>query len=391
MTLSELCIRRPVMTVLMVITIMAVGIFGYRLLPVAALPRIDTPTIQVSANLSGASPETMASSVATPLERQFTTIAGLRSITSSSSRGSTQITLEFELDRDIDGAALDVQSAISVASRRLPREMTSPPTYRKVNPADQPILLLALTSDSLPLSQVNDYADNLIGRNLSTVNGVAQVQIFGSQKYAVRIKADPNMLGAIGMGFDELGNVITAANSNNPLGNISGRAQSASIEAHSQLENAAEFADLIISYRDGAPVKLHQVAQILDSVENEKNAGWLNGKRSIVLAIQRQPDANTVEVVDRIIAALPRLKSQLPASVQLVQVFDRSQSIRESVHDVQFTLGLAILLVVLAIFVFLRSMTATIIPMIVVPVSLIGTFAGMYLLGFRSIISLYWR
>ena len=382
MTLPELCIRRPVMTCLLILTILMVGFFGYRLLPVAALPRVDTPTIQVSANLPGASPETMASSVATPLERQFSTIAGIDSITSSSSRGSTQITLQFDLDRDIDAAALDVQSALSVASRRLPREITTPPSFRKVNPADQPILLLALTSDSLPLSELNDYADNLLGQNLSTIAGVAQILIFGSQKYAVRIKANPTALGAVGLDFDDLGDAIAAANSNAPLGNVSGRSQRASIEANGQLNDATEFRDLIVTYRNGNPIRLRDVAQVIDSVENEKVAGWVNGKRSIVLAVQRQPDANTIEVVDKIREALPALQNQLPASINLSLVFDRSESIRHSVYDVQFTLALAIILVVITIFLFLRSVTATIVPLVVVPVSLVGTFAGMYLLDF---------
>jgi hydrophobe/amphiphile efflux-1 (HAE1) family protein len=382
MTLPELCIRRPVMTSLVMLTIIVVGVFGYRLLPVAALPRVDFPTIQVSASLPGASPETMAASVATPLERQFSTIAGLSSITSSSSQGSTQITLQFDLNRDIDGAALDVQSALTTALRKLPPEMTTPPSFRKVNPADQPIILLALTSLTLPLSAVDEYAETVIAQRLSTLSGIAQVQVYGAQKYAVRVQVDPNAIAAMAIGFGEIRDAVAAANSNKPVGKLSGVKQTVTLQASGQLSRAASYGPLIVAYREGHPVRLGDVARIVDSVENDQTASWLGNDRSILLAVQRQPDANTVAVVDGVKAMLPQLQALLPASVHLNVMLDRSQSIRSSVSDVQFTLGLAVTLVVLVIFLFLRNLTATIIPAIALPISLIGTFAGMYLLGY---------
>jgi hydrophobe/amphiphile efflux-1 (HAE1) family protein len=381
-TLAELCIRRPVMTSLLMISIIVGGVFGYRLLPVAALPRVDFPTIQVSASLPGASPETMAASVAAPLERQLSTISGLDSITSTSQQGSTQITLQFVLSRDIDGAALDVQSALTTAARRLPPEMTTPPTFRKVNPADQPIVLLALTSETLPLSQVDEYAEILVAQRLSALSGVAQVQVFGAQKYAVRVQVDPNALAAMGIGLDQVRDAIAAANSNKPVGSLSGPRQSLTLEASGQLTEAAGYRPLIVAYRKGNPVRLGDVAQVLDSVENDKTASWLNGQRSILLAVQRQPDANTVAVVDAIKHELPQLQAMLPASVQLRTMLDRSQSIRASVADVQFTLSLAVVLVILVIYLFLRSRTATVIPALALPISLIGTVGCMYLLGY---------
>ena len=382
MTLPELCIRRPVMTSLLMISFVVIGIFGYRLLPVAALPNVDLPTISVSASLPGASPETMAASVATPLEKQFATIPGVTSMSSSNTQGSTSITLQFDLSRDIDGAALDVQSALTIAARRLPTEMTTPPSFRKVNPADQPILFLALTSSTLPLSVVDEYAETMLAQRLSTVLGVAQVQVYGAQKYAVRVQVDPNALAAMGIGFDEIRTAVAAANSNTPVGSLSGPKRSLTLEATGQLADAAAYRPLIIAYRNGSPVRLQDVATVLDSVENNKQASWFNSDRSILLAIQRQPDANTVAVVASIRELLPALEAQLPASVQLHVMLDRSDSIRASVDDVQFTLGLTVVLVVLVIFLFLRNVTATIIPALALPVSLIGTFAGMYLLGY---------
>src|SRR5262245_33523647 len=370
------------MTSLVMISIIVGGIFGYRLLPVAALPRVDFPTIQVSAVLAGANPETMAASVSTPLERQLSTISGLDSITSTSQQGSTQITLQFDLSRDIDGAALDVQSALTVAARRLPEEMTTPPIFRKVNPADQPILLLALTSQTLPLSQVDEYAETLIAQRLSALPGVAQVQVYGAQKYAVRVQVDPNALAALGIGLEQVQGAIAAANSNKPVGSLSGSRQSLTLEASGQLTEATGYRPLIVAYRKGNPVRLGDVAQIIDSVENNKTASWFNGQRSILLAVQRQPDANTVAVVDAIKEAMPQLQAMLPASVQLRTMLDRSQSIRASVADVQYTLGVAVLLVILVIYLFLRSRTATIIPALALPISLIGTLGCMYLLGY---------
>jgi HAE1 family hydrophobic/amphiphilic exporter-1 len=381
-TLPELCIRRPVMTSLLMVTFVMVGLFGYRLLPVAALPSVDFPTIQVSASLPGASPETMASAVATPLEKQFATIAGIDSMTSTNTQGSTRITLQFDLNRDIDGAALDVQSALSAAARRLPTEMTDPPSFRKVNPADQPILFLALTSKTLPLSAVDEYAESYIAQRLSTIDGVAQVLVFGAQKFAIRIQVDPNRLASMGVGFDDIENAVSAANSNNPVGSLSGSQKTATLQAPGQLDDASQYQQLIVAYRNGNPVRLGDVGRVLNSVENNKTASWLNGQRSIVLAIQRQPDANTVAVIDSIRAMLPKIQDEIPSSVHVQILMDRSSSIRASVNDVKFTLALVISLVVLVIFLFLRNLTATVIPALALPVSLIGTFAGMYLMGY---------
>ncbi len=382
MNLPALCIKRPVMTTLVMSAFVIFGLFAYRLLPVAALPAVDFPTINVSASLPGASPETMATSVATPLERQFSTIAGITEMTSSSDLGSTQVTLQFDLDRDIDAAAQDVQAAISVAQRRLPDEMTTPPSYRKVNPADQPILFLALTSAVLPLSTVNEYADSVIAERLSTLKGVAQVQVYGQQKFAVRVQVDPDALAAREIGLDEIRDAVADTNSNAPLGTLMSQRRMLTIEATGQLERAADYRQLIVTYRNGAPVRLGEIARVQDGVENERIASWLDGTRSILLAVQRQPDANTVEVVDRVRAMLPQFRAQLPASIDVQVLNDRSRSIRASVAEVQFTLLIAAALVVLVIFLFLRRLSATVIPALALPVSLIGTFAGMYLFGF---------
>jgi HAE1 family hydrophobic/amphiphilic exporter-1 len=382
MTLPELCIRRPVMTTLLMLAFVGGGLFGYRLLPVAALPRVDFPTIQVTANLPGASPETMAASVATPLERQFATIAGIDSMTSTSGDGSTRIVLQFDLGRNIDGAALDVQSAISTAARRLPPEMTTPPSFRKVNPADSPVLFLALSSPTLPLSAVDEYAETLLAQRISSLSGVAQVLVFGAQKYAVRVQVDPSALAARGIGLNEVADALSAANSNTPVGSLQGPHQGVTLEATGHHPKPAKYRPLIVAYRNGHPVRLGDIATVLDSVENDQVASWFNGTRSIVLAIQRQPDANTVDVVDRVKSRVPEFRAQMPASVNLDVILDRSQSIRASVAEVQFTLMLAVALVVMVIFLFLRSLTATVIPALALPISLIGTFGGMYLLGY---------
>jgi HAE1 family hydrophobic/amphiphilic exporter-1 len=382
MTLPELCIRRPVMTALLMVSIIVGGLFGYRELPVAALPRVDFPTISVTATLPGASPETMASSIATPLERQFATIPGVDSIISTSGQGTTRITLQFDLDRNIDGAALDVQSALSTAQRLLPEEMTTPPSFRKVNPADSPVLFLALSSATLPLSTLNEYAETLIGPRLSTLSGVAQVSIYGAQKYAVRIQTNPRALAAAGIGVDQIEQAVAAANSNRPVGRIDGSRQSVTLEASGQLARAAQYRPLVVAYRNGNPVRLGEVATVLDSVENDRVATWLNGRRAIVLAIQRQPDANTIAVVDAVKALVPNMRDQLPAAVELGTLLDRSQSIRESVHDVEFTLMLTVFLVIMVIFLFLRNLRATLIPSLALPISLVGTFGGMYPLGY---------
>ena len=382
MNISELCIRRPVMTVLLSIAVVVVGLFAYRALPIAALPSYNTPVINVSASLPGASPEVMAASVATPLEKQFSTIAGLQTISSSSSLGSTSITLEFEPSRDIDAAAVDVQAALLRAQRGLPDEMTSLPSYRKVNPADAAILLLALTSPSMSLSELNDYAENLISPSLSTINGVAQVQVYGQRRYAVRVRVNPEELAARNLTMEELATALRAANANTPVGVLDGPRQTLTLQANRQLQNAAEFAELIVSSKEGVPVRLRDVATVEDSVESVKSGSWANGKPSIVLAVQRQPNANTVQVVDGVKATLPQFKSQMPASIDVQVLNDRSTSIREAIHDVELTLLLTVGLVVLVILLFLKRLSATAIPALSLPISLIGCFALMQWLGY---------
>jgi HAE1 family hydrophobic/amphiphilic exporter-1 len=364
------------------ISFIVLGIFGYRQLPVAALPRVDFPVIEITAQLPGASPETMASSVATPMERQFATIAGIESITSTNGQGISRVTLQFALDRDIDKAALDVQSALTVAARLLPPEMSQQPTFRKVNPADQPVMYISFRSDTQPLSVVDEYAETLAAQRLSSLPGVAQVAVYGSQKYAVRVQANPSAMAARGLTLEDLQKALAAANSNVPVGTISGPDLQYTLQASGQLANAAAYRPLIVAYRDGSPVRLDDVAQVLDSVQDDRAAGWFNGTRSIILAIQRQPDANTIAVTDAVKEALPSIQTQIPASITAQIVSDRSESIRDSVHDVQFTLALTVCLVVMVIFLFLRNVTATIIPALALPVSIIGTFAGMYLLGY---------
>ncbi len=382
MNLPDLCIRRPVMTTLVMAGILIFGFMGYRVLPVSDLPNVDFPTIQVTAKLPGASPETMASSVATPLEKQFSTIAGIDNMTSSSVQGAVAITLQFALERNIDAASQDVQAAIAAALRQLPANMPSPPTVRKVNPADSPILFLALSSPTLPLSTVDEYAETLLAQRISMVSGVSQVLVFGAQKYAVRIQVDPSALAARGIGIDEVENAIEQGNVNLPTGNLDGRHQTFSIEANGQLFDAAAYRPLNVSYRNGSPVRLEELGRVIDSVENDKVAGWRDDTRAIVLAIQRQPGTNTVEVVDAIRALLPTFRAQLPAAVALNTLYDRSQTIRASVADVKFSLLLTIGLVVMVIFLFLRNISATIIPSLALPMSIVGTFAVMYLLGY---------
>lgn len=382
MNISEFCIRRPVFTTLFTCAIIVAGLAGYNNLAVSALPRVDFPTIQVSAALPGASPETMAASVATPLERQFSTIAGITSMTSSSFLGTTSITLQFDLDRNIDGAALDVQTAISATQKRLPEQMPSPPSFQKVNPADQPILFIAISSDVMPISKVNEYADTIMAQRISTLSGVAQVQIYGAQKYAVRVQANPQALAAHDISFSEVGDAIAKAASTAPVGVISGSKQLFNLNVSGAPQNAAEFRPLVVTWRNGAPVRLQDLATITDSVEDQRSAGFINGKQSIVIAIQRQPDANTIEVVEKVRALLPVFKSQLPPSITITPLFDRSVSIKNSVHDVQFTLKLTVVLVVLVIFLFLRKLSATMIPAVAVPLSIIATYGGMAMFGF---------
>ena len=385
MSLSELSIRRPVMTTLITLSFIIFGVFAFKKLPVAALPRVDFPTINVSAQLPGASPETMASSVAAPLERQFATIAGITSMTSVSQLGSTNITMQFDLDRNIDGAALDVQSAISATLRRLPAELPTPPSFRKVNPADQPILFMTLTSDSLPLSTVHEYAENVLQQQISQILGVAQAQIFGAQKYAVRIFFDPDALAVRGLTAQDLRTAVANANSNSPVGQLRSERQRITLEANGQMKKAKDYENIVISARGGGggqAVKLQDVARVVDSVENDQTAAWYNGTRSVMIAVFRQSDANTVETVDRIKEKLPFYRSQLPPSVNLVVLNDRSIPIKEAVEDVELTLGLSVILVIMVIYIFLKRMSATIIPTLALPVSIIGTFAFMHLFGY---------
>ena len=382
MTVPELFIRRPVMTTLVMLGILLFGLISYHFLPVSDLPNVDYPTIQVSAGLPGASPSTMAAAVATPLEKQFSTIAGVDSMSSVSSLGRSQITIQFTLDRDIDAAAQDVQAAIAKASRQLPPGMPTPPTYSKVNPADSPVLYLALSSPTLPLSTVDDYGENFMAQRISMVSGVAQVSVYGSQQYAVRVRVDPTKLAAYGIGIDEVSQAIQAGNVNLPTGTLDGHHQAFTILASGQLNKAADYRPLVVAYRNGQPVRLEQLGHVLDSVQNDKTASWYNNTRAIVLAIQRQPGANTVEVVDSIRQLLPQFRARLPAAINIETLYDRSESIRESVGDVQFTLKLTVCLVVLVIFLFLRNLSATIIPSLALPMSIIGTFAVMYLLGY---------
>jgi hydrophobic/amphiphilic exporter-1 (mainly G- bacteria), HAE1 family len=382
MNVPELCIRRPIMTSLVMLSILVFGLAAYRLLPVSDLPNVDFPTIQVSASLPGASPETMASAVATPLERQFSTIAGLDSMTSTNALGNSRITLQFNLSRNIDAAGQDVQAMIAKAAKQLPQNMPTPPTYTKVNPADQPVIYLALSSPTLPISTVYEYADTFIAQRISMISGVAQVQVFGSQKYAVRVQLDPRALATRKIGIDEVGNALAAGNVNLPTGTLEGQKQAFTIQATGQLYNAAAYRPLIVAYRNGSPVRIEEIGRVIDSVESDKVANWYNNERAVVLAIQRQPGTNTIEVVDSIKKLLPVFRSQIPPSVKLEALYDRSVSIRESVGDVKFTLLLALCLVVLVIFLFLRNISATVIPSLALPFSIIGTFAAMYLMGF---------
>lgn len=386
---SALFIRRPVLTTLLMAAIVIFGLMAYQRLPVNDLPNVDFPTIQVTAQLPGASPETMASAVATPLERQFSTIAGIDSMTSTSALGVAQITIQFTLSRDIDAAAQDVQAAITKAAPLLPPNMPTPPTYQKVNPADQPVIYMALSSPTLPFYTVDEYAQTNLAQRISTITGVAQVFVFGSQKYAVRVQVDPRALAARGIGIDEVEQAVARANVNKPTGTLFGAHQAVNIQATGQLMDAAAYRPLIVAYRNGSPVRLQELGRVIDGVQTDKVASWFNDDRAVVLAVQRQPGTNTIQVVDAIRALLPVFRQQLPASVSLNVVYDRSVAIRESVHDVQFTLLLTIVLVVLVIFLFLRNLSATIIPGLAVPISIIGTFAVMYALGYSiDIISL---
>src|SRR5690348_9317242 len=370
------------MTVLVMTGIVIFGLAGHRLLPVSTLPNVDFPTIQVSAELPGASPETMASAVATVLERQFSTISGIDEMTSVSGQGVSRITLQFSLDRDIDAAAQDVNSAIAAAARQLPATMPAPPSFRKVNPADFPVYYLALTSAQLPLSTVNEYAETYLAQRISTITGVAQVQVFGQQKYAVRIQVDPNALAARGVGINEVEQAVAQANVNLPTGTLYGKDRMFAVQATGQLQDAKAFRPVIVTYRNGSPIRLSELGTIFDSVQNDKLAAWYKDKRGIVLAIFRQPGTNTIEVVDSVKTLLPTFRAEVPPAIEIQTLYDRSVTIRTSVEEVQFTLYLALMLVVLVIFLFLRNVRATLIPTLALPMSIIGTFAVMYLFGY---------
>jgi len=385
MNLTALFIRRPVMTALLMIGILIFGTVGYRALPVNDLPVIDFPTIMVMANLPGASPETMAASVAAPLEREFSTIAGLDNMTSSSQRSQTFLTLQFSLDREIDSAAADVQNSISSVARRLPPGMPNPPTTRKLNPADRPILQVSLNSTTLPASQVNEYAETVIAPQISTINGVSQVAQFGGgsgSKYAVRVQLDPNKLVNRQISLDDISSAIGQHNANLPTGTLWGNNQAFTVQANGQLNTAAEYRPLIVAYRNGSPVRLQDLGQVIDGVQDDKSASWFNLRNSVMLSVNRQPGTNTVEIVDTILKLMPTFRAQLPPSINLDVMSDRAQAIRESVHDVKFTLILAIGLVVLVIFLFLRNVSATLIPSLALPLSILGTFAVMSLFGY---------
>ena len=378
MSLPELCIRRPVMTSLLMLSFVVFGLFGYRQLPVSALPRVDYPTIAVNAALPGASADTMASAVAGPLERAFATIPGIDLMTSSSALGTTQIVMQFDLERNIDGAALDVQSNISATLRKLPQTLPAPPSFQKINPADSPILFIALLSNTQPLYKVDDYAEQVFAEQISQIAGVSQVLVFGQQKFAVRVAVDPDAAAARGLTLENVGAAVAAANSSTPVGALLGQRQNVTVDATGQLLHADQYNNMVVAWRNGSPVRLDEIAQVYDSVENKQIAAWRGSERAIVLAVFRQSDANTVEVVDKVKAKIPYYESQLPPSVKAQVLNDRSVSIRQSIEDVQHTLLLSIVLVVIVIFVFLKSAAATLIPALALPVSLIGACAFMY-------------
>jgi HAE1 family hydrophobic/amphiphilic exporter-1 len=382
MHISRIFIERPVMTALVMLAILLFGVVAFRSLPVAALPTVDYPNIQVNAALPGANPETMASSVATPLERQFSTIAGVQSMNSQNTQGATQITVQFTLARNIDAAAQDIQAAIAKAEGLLPSNMPHPPSYQKANPADQPVLYLSLTSDTLPLYTVDEYAETLLAQRFSMASGVSSVQVYGAQKYAVRVQLNPDEMAARGIGFDDVMQAVQRSNVNLPTGKLYGEKQAFTVQSSGELTRAAAYRPLVVAYKNGVPIRLEQLANVIDGVEDDHAVAWFQGVRGMILAIQRQPGTNTVEVVDNVKALLPQLRAEIPPAVKLDIAFDSSESIRGSIRDVEFTLVLTVCLVVMVIFVFLRNLSATLIPGLAVPLSIIGTFAAMYLLGY---------
>src|SRR3954465_1581922 len=382
MRISEACIRRPVMTTLITASLIVFEAFAYRLLSVSALPPVTFQTISITAPLPGPTPEPRAASVAAPIERQLSTIAGISALTSTSALGATTITVQFDLNRNIDGASLDVQTALTVAARRLPVEMTTPPFFRKVNPGDFPVLFISLNSPTLPMSTVDEYGQTVLAQQISQLPGVAQVLVYGGQKFAVRVQADPVAAAARNISLEDIRTALVKTNSNTPVGTIAGERQNITLSASAAISKAEDYKKVVVAYRNGAPVKLEEIANVIDGVENTRIASFFNGNRSVVLAIQRQPDANTVSVVDSIKERIPAYRAQIPASVNMQVLMDRSVSIRESVHDVQETLLIAIGLVILVIFLFLRTVSATIIPALAVPISLIATCAVMYAFNF---------
>ncbi|HXZ18471.1 MAG TPA: efflux RND transporter permease subunit, partial [Candidatus Acidoferrales bacterium] len=386
MSIVEPFVRRPVMTTLVSLAFLVFGVLAYQQLPVSDLPNVDFPTIQVSARLPGASPDTMAAAVAMPLERQFTTIAGLDNMSSSNSLGLTQITLQFVLERNIDAAAQDVQTSITQTMSQLPQNMPSPPTYYKVNPASEPILYLSMVSATLPLSTVDEFGETFIAQRISMVNGVAQVEVYGGQKYAVRVQVDPKALASRGIGIDEVAAAVQKANVDLPTGALWGPHESLTVQSNGQLYSAAEYKPVIVAYRDGRPVRLQELGRVLDSVENNKVASWFcdssGQRRSISMAVLKQPGTNTVEVVDGIKRLLEQMRPQIPPAIEIKTISDESLTIRDSVADVKFTLLLTVCLVVLVIFLFLRNLSATLIPSLALPMSILGTFAVMYLLNY---------
>ncbi|MBI4419376.1 MAG: efflux RND transporter permease subunit, partial [Gemmatimonadetes bacterium] len=381
MNISHPFIHRPIATTLVMSGILIFGVIGYRQLPVSDLPPVDYPTLNVNASLAGASPETMAAAVATPLEKAFTSIPGIEQITSRSSQGSANITLQFSLSRSIDAAAQDVQTAISRVVRGLPQGM-QPPSYNKSNPTDMPIMFFSVRSPTLPLSSVHEYAETMLAQRISTIDGVAQVDIMGSQKYAVRIQLDPRALAYRRIGIDEVVSAVNSNNVNSPAGVLWGRYKAVALQSNGQLQNADAFREIAVAYRNGSPVRLKDLGLVMDAVENPRSGNWYNGERTIVLTIRRQPGTNTVQVADAVRATVDRLKSQLPPSVMVDLLYDRSRTIRESVKEVKFTLLLTLGLVVMVIFLFLRNIPATVIPSMALPMSVVGTFAAMSLLGF---------
>ncbi|MEQ1879402.1 MAG: efflux RND transporter permease subunit [Burkholderiales bacterium] len=383
MSIAEIFVRRPVMTGLVMIGILAFGIISYRQLPVSDLPNVDFPTIAVTASLPGASPETMAAAVATPLEKEFSTIAGLDSMDSSSALGLTRVTLQFALDRNIDAAAQDVQSAITRALRQLPAQMSTPPSFQKVNPADAAIFSLSLTSKTLPMSAVDEFAQSLLAQRISTIAGVAQVQVIGSQKYAVRVQLDPRALASRGVGIDEVAQALNRHNSNLPTGTLNGAQRAYTIESSGPLHSAADFRPIVVVWRNGAPIRLNELGRVIDSVQNNKMAAWLNDEPGIIIQVQRQPGTNTIRIVDSIKQLLPGFQAQAPAGLSIDILYDRTISIRDSVADVKFSLMLALALVILVIFLFLRNISATVIPSLALPMSIAGTFPVMYLMGYN--------